>query len=99
MNETTNRQTERHIEKIVQAAPTDQEAMLDGIYQYFSTGQVYGHFLTALLTNDFARTVTSADSHNSERISEWAIWLWNDVPRNAWGSTKTVDAYTGLGFQ
>ena len=87
---------DKRIEAILSEAPTDRPAMLEGIETYLRTGNVYGHFLTALLSNKFAEAVTSADGHNSKVINEWALWLWNSVPRNAWGSEGIVDDYTGL---
>lgn len=84
------------ISEITREAPTEDAAVLNGITTYYKTGEVHGHFLSALFANDFVGAVTSADAHNSEFIYEWAIWLYNFVPVNSWGSEEIVDGYTGL---
>jgi hypothetical protein len=84
------------ISDIARDAPTEEEAMLNGIVTYYKTGNVYGDFLTALLTNNFVEAVTRADAHNSEFIHEWALWLYNSVPMDSWGSEEIVEDYTGL---
>jgi hypothetical protein len=99
MTATQQKDIERLIEDIVLEAPTEEQAMVDALYRYFSSGEVYGHFLRALLSNNFAEAVTRADAHNSEFIYEWAIWLWNSVPQRAWGSEDIVQEFTGLGEQ
>jgi len=84
------------IDEILADAPTEDEQMLSAIETYFTTGEVHGDFLRNLMANDFARTVTCADAHNSEFIHEWAIWVWNSIPMESWGSAQKVEDYEGM---
>lgn len=84
-------------QRIVDAAPTENDAMQVALDKYFMYGyNHHGHFLSALLANDFVEACTRADSTNKDLLHEWAIWLYNDVPANAWGSDEIADAYEGV---
>jgi hypothetical protein len=65
--------------------------MIDGIKNWLELGIMPGSFLTALLTNDFTQAVVKADSINEKYFREWALFMLNHMPDNAWGSPDIVN--------
>lgn len=52
-----------------------------------------GHFFFAVLSNNFGEACTTADTMNYPRLREWALFLYNDVPRDCWGSKEKMLAW------
>jgi len=63
---------------------------------YVEEGISPGSFLKAVLANDFMGAVGRADSSNSELLREWAMFVYNYLPENCWGSYDVVKEWKGL---
>jgi hypothetical protein len=63
---------------------------------YVEEGIPPGSFLKAVLANDFMRAVSRADSSNGELLREWAMFVYNYLPTDCWGSYEIVDGWRGL---
>lgn len=83
---------------IADDAPTDNENIKSSIVRYLLEGEggKMGHFLHGLFTDKFVETCTRADGANQAQLYEWAIWLYNRVPKSAWGSEQRVVDFEGL---
>lgn len=64
--------------------------MQEGAYQYLVNGQPPGGFLSAVLSNNFAKTVQRADALNLHNLETWAVFL-SRIPMDAWGSEEQVN--------
>lgn len=73
------------------------EHMIAGTKRYIEDGVPGGHFLTAILENDFMNTVCNADGVNIKHLKEWAIFLYNKAPASCWGNRKKVREWTEHG--
>ena len=73
------------------------EHMQPGARGYVEDGQPPGGFLTAVLTNDLTEAFGRADGINREYMFQWATWLYNECPGNAWGTQEAVDAWVEKG--
>lgn len=58
--------------------------------RYYESGCEPGSFGTALLCNDLTMACLSADNVNRRLIYEHFEWLWNNLPREGWGSPDRV---------
>jgi hypothetical protein len=54
-----------------------------------------GNFLCYVLANDFANAATHADSTNVQRLRAYALFLYNGLPRDAWGSRAKMNEWQG----
>lgn len=70
-----------------------QHMMHGAIARYIEHGIRPGHFLTALLSNDFMEAMGRADSENMAAIQGWAQFLYNYVPSNCYRSPEKVKAW------
>tara|TARA_R110000822_G_scaffold113041_1_gene244112 strand:- start:1887 stop:2204 length:318 start_codon:yes stop_codon:yes gene_type:complete len=68
-------------------------SMAKAMQLYLEEGYAPGHFLTAVLTNDFVGAVGHADRENLSLLREWAMYLYNEIPSKAWGSKEKLKAY------
>ena len=66
------------------------EHMREIARKYIEEGYPVGGFLTAVLRNSFTEAIGNADTINSHHFKEWAMWLHNEVPMEAWGSHEKV---------
>lgn len=64
-----------------------------GLTNYVVHRRLPGGFLQACLTNDFARAACNADADSRARLREIALWLYNAVPGECWGSRARVSAW------
>ena len=71
--------------------------MIDPLVRYVVDHRRPGHFLTALLENDFREACNRADDVNREALYRYAYFLTNYAPAACWGSKKNVDAWLELG--
>lgn len=49
-----------------------------------------GHFLYAVLTNNFTEAVIFADDENRDAIVSWAFYMHNEVPALAHGTPERL---------
>ena len=71
----------------------------DSLDRYINEGIMPGSFLRAVLTNDLAGAVFKADSNNLAALKDIMLYVYNEVPANAWGSTATVADYAQRKFK
>lgn len=57
-----------------------------------------GSFLFAVLSNDLTQAFGRADEINREAMFDWANWLYNECPRNIWGSREIVQKWIDSRF-
>jgi hypothetical protein len=69
------------------------EHMQDGMKRYVEQGISPGHFLYLILCNDFVHALGYADSINTERIADYAKFLYLELPAGYWGSSEKVKAW------
>lgn len=67
--------------------------MREGVRDYVLHGREPGGFLRAVLENDLVEAFARADSINSALMSEWATFLYNEMPYEAWGSPEKVEKW------
>jgi hypothetical protein len=66
------------------------EHMQDVARRYVEDGLQPGHFMTAVLSNDFLGAFKRADDENASRMFDWARWLHDECPSGAHGSPEEV---------
>ena len=71
----------------------------DSLDRYVNEGIMPGGFLRAVLTNDLASAVFKADSNNLAALKDIMLYIYNEVPSDAWGSTATVIDYAQRKFK
>jgi hypothetical protein len=73
------------------------EGSWEGIKRYLFDHIEPGDFLTAIFANDFHGAIMQADEHNKACLTEYAHFLYWEVPGRGegtpWGSRKTVKAW------
>ncbi len=52
-----------------------------------------GDFLTAVLCNNFWRAVLYADDTNEKALRDYALFIYNQLPPDAWGSEESMQAW------
>lgn len=71
----------------------------DSLDLYINEGIMPGSFLRAVLTNDLASAVFKADSNNLAALKDIMLYIYNEVPSDAWGSTTNVVDYAQRKFK
>ena len=66
------------------------EYMREPAKRYVEDGDLPGRFLQAVLQNDFVQVVFRADDINGAMLKDWAMWVYNECPSQAWGSQKKM---------
>ena len=84
---------ERYARDIRDLTPRIPEHMVDGLVRYIVRGVPGGHFLTAVLSNDFMEACGRADADNLDALRAWAAVLYNAAPRGCYGSAEAVSAW------
>lgn len=69
------------------------ERMMPGLENWVLYGVSPGDFLTAILKNDFIEAVSRADSENLRNLPAYAIYCYNELPSQCWGSREKVDLW------
>jgi hypothetical protein len=69
------------------------EHMQDGMRRYVEQGIPPGGFARSVLENNLAEAFLQADADNLRHMRDWAMFMWNDMPRASWGSKERVDAW------
>ena len=67
--------------------------MHEGITGYVEEHRPPGSFLRAALSNDFLTAALRADEENRAALAGWAMFLYNYVPANCWGSPERVSEW------
>ncbi len=67
--------------------PAHTKAALD---RYVEHRLQPGGFLTAVLSNDLFGAVAKADSENRAALADIVVYIYNNIPSDAWGSRDTV---------
>ena len=65
----------------------------DGMRLYVEHGIMPGSFMTAVLENNLVEAFAHADDINIHRMFDYANFLYNELPGNAWGSSAIVLAW------
>ena len=72
---------------------TIPEHMREGVRGYIEHGGKPGSFLNAILCNNLVCAARFADDINKRFLFQWALLLYNDIPRPAWGDQETVNKW------
>jgi len=66
------------------------EHMQESMRRYIEEGARPGSFLSAVLENNLVRAFSRADEINSIYMINFARFLYNEAPLDAWGSEQAV---------
>ena len=69
------------------------ERTIRSLRMYADVGIPTGDFLRACLANDFMDAACRADQDNGPVLPAIALYIYNEIPSNAWGSREKVDAW------
>lgn len=67
-----------------------REDLYDAFERYLNHGILPGGFLTAVLENNLSEAFGRADMENSANLKNITAYVYNHMPRNAWGSHEIV---------
>jgi len=73
------------------------EYILDGLRRYKYNHLRPGDFLFHALANNFVDAAGHADPFTASALQNIAVWIYNYIPRNAWGSVEAVEAWIERG--
>ena len=71
--------------------------MRSGVELYVMRGIPGGSFMTAVMENDLMGAAGRADSSNSARLGDWAMFVYNYTPSQCHGSPEKVTAWIERG--
>lgn len=66
------------------------ENLKDGIDRYVKDHIKTGSFLNAVLENDFAMAVGTADQTSMLNLKGIVVYVFNEIPSDCWGSKEKV---------
>lgn len=69
------------------------EYMQGAMERWVEHGISPGSFLRAVLENDLMRAMSAADSENSYRLRDYAMYLYNYAPVGCYGNIDRVQAW------
>ena len=69
------------------------EHMQASVEEYYYNGQYPGAFLRAVLSNQLVQAFGTADEINEQCMKSWVMFLYNELPSSAWGSSEKVDLW------
>ena len=67
--------------------------MQEGMRAYLEIGRPTGDFLFYILSNNFVAAAYHADNINQHLLLSYCNFLYNEVPKEAWGKEETVWAW------
>jgi hypothetical protein len=67
--------------------------MMIALRAYVDEGKRPGNFLQAVLSNDLAAAVASADSENLDNLPAFVDFVYNELPSAAWRSREKMEAW------
>ena len=73
------------------------EDLKEALEDYVETGELHGHFLTAVLENDLREAVSRADLNNRRNLTEIVMYCLNHIPYQCWGSKERVAEWIDKG--
>lgn len=73
--------------------PTIPQRTIDTIDNYVLHGLEPGGFVTAVLCNDLAGAVGTADRENLAALPDIVKYVYNECPSDCWGNQNKVNAY------
>ena len=62
--------------------------------RYVKEGMYPGGFLESVLSNDLFGAIGQADRENTAALRDIVMFVYNEVPSNAWGSKEKVYRYS-----
>lgn len=71
------------------------QALVQPIKRYLTTGNLSGGFLNTLFANDLVGAFNKADLQNQSLLGDWAKFLFNYIPSRAWGSKQAIEEFKG----
>lgn len=66
------------------------EHVMETLVAYRDTGRSPGGGITAVLANDLGQAVARLDDENIAVLANIHIWIYNKLPRGAWGDYEAV---------
>jgi hypothetical protein len=70
-----------------------REAVIDWVERAEPHPDGMGSFFWSLLVKDFFEACCRADEMNALCMRQWALFLYNDVPSECWGSPAKLVAW------
>lgn len=67
--------------------------MVEGVRNWVEHGVYPGSFLTCCFANDLYRAASKADMFNRRNLYEWAIFMFNELPADCWGSYEQLEKW------
>ena len=67
--------------------------MHGAMFRWITLGIRPGSFGMACLENKLVQAFSHADEINTERMLDWATWLYGYAPADCWGSPEKVNAW------
>jgi hypothetical protein len=71
--------------------------MREPVRGYVEDGGYIGDFLSALFSNNLAKTYGNADDTNKAALSDWVDFLYWEAPAPCWGSEELVAEWQASG--
>lgn len=68
-----------------------------GMQRYIENGTIPGDFLVAIICNNLVDAYGQADDINTERMRDYAVFLYNEAPRGSWGSVQIMKRWNEIG--
>ena len=82
-----------NLDNLKQKYPMIPDDTLEGIMVYVKHHRRPGSFLRAVLSNDLAKTVYSADNNDLRALVEIVKFIMWEIPSAAWGSKEQVNQW------
>ena len=70
-----------------------REDMVDALERYVRDGVPLGDFLSSVVANNLCEACGRADEDNLRNMPAFAAWIYNECPRDAWGSIAIYNAW------
>jgi len=71
--------------------------MQGGMQRYIEDGIDPGDFLFAVLSNNLSEAVQCADCTNIEKLPDYVMFMYWEIPSTAWGSKELVHQWIADG--
>lgn len=71
-------------------------AVKEALDRYVADHSGAGHFVMAVLRNDLTDAVCRADSESLRGLRDIVHYVYNELPKDCWGSKEKVDAWLQL---
>lgn len=67
--------------------------ILDSLKLYVDAHRPVGSFLMKVLCNDLRGAIERGDEWSVHNLSAYVAWLYNEAPKQCWGSPERVEAW------